>query len=245
MRSSDHDGYSPLQILVELAVEGTSSLVEAQRTLLDLGKQENDIILNGVKERIGNFLPGVAMTDLVRRSLDTLIGMQQDLLTSTSKQTLHWLESEEAGKSERAAQLMEYAREGVEAFTRAQTTFLNVVAEETAKATSGQHDPKPVKKTELAHLAREAANAFIEAQKRLLDVMGQQMNVNLDAATRTAEMISPARLVPVASLTGKEVKDFFDKETSLISSYIKADKAKPVSRAKHPRSRTKKEKAAV
>jgi hypothetical protein len=140
---------------------------------------------------------------------------------------------------------MEYAREGVEAFTRAQTDFLNVVAEETSRATSGKHPAKPLAKTELAHLAREAANAFIEAQKRLLDVMGQQMNVNLDAATRTAEMISPGRLVPMASLTGKEVREFFDKETSLINSYIKPEKAKPVSRAKHPRSRIKKEKTAV
>jgi hypothetical protein len=245
MKPSDHDGHSPLQILMELAVEGTSSLVEAQRTLLDLSKQENEIFFNGLKERIGSFLPGVAMTDLVRRSLDTLIGMQQDLLTSTSKQTLQWLESGELGKTPRAAQLMEYAREGVEAFTRAQANFLNVVAEETAKATSAKYEPKPVKKTELAHLAREAANAFIEAQKRLLDVMEQQMNVNLDAATHTAEIMSPTRLVPMASLTGKEVKNFFEKETSLISSYIKPQKAKSVARAKHPRSRVKKDKAAV
>lgn len=245
MRTSDHDGYSPLKILMELAVEGTSSLVEAQRTLLDLSKQENEIFFNGVKERITNFIPGVAMTDLVRRSLDTLIGMQQELLTSTSKQTLEWLQSEESGKTDRAARLMEYAREGVEAFTRAQANFLNVVAEETAKATSGKHEAKPLKKTEMAHLAREAANAFIEAQKRLLGVMEQQMNVNLDAATRTAKIVSPTRLVPMASLTGKEVKDFFDKETSLINSYIKPHKAKPVAHAKHPKSHVKKEKAAV
>lgn len=253
MRHDDHDGHSPLKLLMEVAVEGTSSLVEAQRTLLDLSKQENEIFFNGVKERIANFVPGVAMTDLVRRSLDTLIGMQQELLTSTSKQTLAWLESEELGKSDRAARLMEYAREGVETFTRAQTKLLNVLAEETAKATSGKQQAKFVEKTELSHLAREAANAFIEAQKRLLDVMGQQMNVNLDAATRTAEMISPARVVPMASLTGKEVKDFFNKETSLISSYIKGDKAKAASRPKHPRQvshakharHAKKEKTAV
>src|SRR5437660_8474089 len=67
-----HDEHSPLDILTELAVEGTSSLVEAQRALLNLAQQENDIILNGVKERIGGFLPAVAMTDLVRRSLETL-----------------------------------------------------------------------------------------------------------------------------------------------------------------------------
>ncbi len=82
-----HDDHSPLAILTELAVEGTSSLVEAQRTLLTLAQQENDIILNGVKDRVGSFVPAVAMTDLVRRSLDTLIGMQQELLTTTSKQT--------------------------------------------------------------------------------------------------------------------------------------------------------------
>jgi hypothetical protein len=33
------DQYSPLDVLTELAVEGTSSLVEAQRTLLDLAKR--------------------------------------------------------------------------------------------------------------------------------------------------------------------------------------------------------------
>jgi hypothetical protein len=76
MRSSDHDGHSPLQIFMELALEGTSSLVEAHRTLLDLSKQEKEIFFNGVKERIGNFLPGVAMTDLVRRSLDTLLDLR-------------------------------------------------------------------------------------------------------------------------------------------------------------------------
>ena len=52
-----HAQYSPLNVLSELAVEGTSSLMEAQRTLLDLAKQENDILLNGVKERVGNFAP--------------------------------------------------------------------------------------------------------------------------------------------------------------------------------------------
>ena len=78
--ANPHDEDSPLAILTELAVEGTSSLVEAQRALLSLAQQENDIILNGVKERIGAFLPGVAMTDLVRRSLETLLGMQQELL---------------------------------------------------------------------------------------------------------------------------------------------------------------------
>lgn len=241
-----HDEHSPLAILTELAVEGTSSLVEAQRTLLNLAQQESDIVLNGVKERISGFIPAVAMTDLVRRSVDTLIGMQQELLTNTSKQTLQWLESEKAGKGGRAAQLAGFAREGVETFTRAQKQFLEALAQETAKATSGkqEHDIKTAKKTELTRLAREAGTAFIEAQKRLLDVMGQQMNVNLDATTRALELLSPSRLIPMASLTGEGMKSFVEQETSLIGSLITPRK-KAVVRAKQGHRRPVREHKAV
>jgi len=242
-----HDDQSPLAILTELAVEGTSSLVEAQRAFLNLAQQENDIICNGVKERTSGFLPAVAVTGLVQRSLDTLIGMQQELLTTTSKQTLQWLESEKAGKGDRAAQVVEFAREGMETFTRAQKKFLDAVAQETATATSGKkpHDGKAAKKTEVAQLARNAGNAFIEAQKRLLDVMGQQMNVNLDVATRTMGLVSPSQLLPIATRTGQGVKNFFNTETSMIGSLIKPHK-KDVARApKHGRAHTTRRPKAV
>ncbi len=247
MRTHSKHEHSPLDVLTELAVEGTSSLVEAQRTLLDLAQQENDILFNGVKERIGSFVPGVAMTDMVRRSVETLIGMQQELLTNTSRQTLQWIESEKSGKDDRSAQLVHAAREAVETFTRAEQKFLEVVAQESAKATSGKHlhDDKPAKKTKLAVLAREAANAFVEAQKKLLDVMGQQMNVNLDLSTRSMEMMSPSRLLPMASLTEEGVKNFFNNETALIGSLINPHKPKVVARAKPGRSHTKQHKAAA
>jgi hypothetical protein len=239
-----HEQYSPLDVLTELAAEGTSSLVEAQRTLLDLAKQENEILLNGVKERIANFVPGVAMTDMVRRSVDTLIGMQHDLLTATTRQTMKWIESEKSGKDERATRLMELAKEAVETFTHTQQKFLEMVEQESATVTSGktaQHE-EAVKKTELPVLAREAANAFIEAQKRLLDVMSQQMNVNLDLSAKSLEMVSPARLVPTANLTEEGVKKFFQTESDLIGSLINPRKAKPVGRAKPGRNHRKHQK---
>lgn len=243
-QTKPRDEQSPMAILTELAVEGTSSLVEAQRALLNLAQQENDIILNGLKERIGGFLPAVAMTDLVRRSLDTLLGMQQELLTTTSKQTLEWLQSEKAG-GKYASHLVEAAREGVETFTRAQKKFLEVLAQEAEKATTSrkEHESKAVKKAELAHLAREAGNAFVEAQKRLLDVLGQQMNVNLDATTRAMEVMSPSRLAPVASQTSEGVRNFVEAQTSLIGSLIKPKKI--VAQAKPKRSRTPRHHEAV
>ena len=243
--NKSHEENSPLAILTELAVEGTSSLVEAQRTFLDLVQQENDILFNGIRERISSFIPAVAATDLTQRSLDTVIETQQELLTATSKQTLQWLESEKAGKGSRAAHLVEFAREGVETFTRAQKKFLEAVAEEAAAATGAkkQHDGKAVKKTELAQLAREAGNAFVDAQKRLLDVMGQQMNVNLDTATRTLGLVSPSRLLPIVNRTGESVKNLFDQETSLIGSLIKPGK-KAAGRV-HGRARTTHRKKAM
>ena len=236
---------SPLALLTELAVEGTSSFVEAQRTLLSLAQQENGIFLNGVKSRISNFLPGVAMTDVVRRSVEILISMQQELLTATSKQTMEWVESEERGNPDQSARLVELAREAVETFARAQKKLLEVVTEESAKAAGGKHAhaEKPLKKAELVALAREAANAFIEAQKSLLDVMGQQMNVNLDLTAESLQMLSPAELLPVAGFSPQSVKDFFDKETSLIGSLIKPQKPNGAGRAKKGRGRMRQSKA--
>src|SRR2546423_4464197 len=150
-----HEQYSPLDMLTELAVEGTSSLMEAHRTLLELAQHENDILMGGVKERVGNFVPAVAMTDMVRRSVDTLIGRQHELLTATTRQTMQWIESEKSGKDERSTRLMELAREAVETFTRAQQKFLQVVEQESAKVTSGKarHHEETVTKTEVAVLA--------------------------------------------------------------------------------------------
>jgi hypothetical protein len=236
--SKPRDGHSPFALLTELAVEATSSLVEAQRTLLNLAQEENDILLSGVKERIGSFVPGIAMTEMVRRSVDTVIGMQQELLTSTSKQTLQWLESERAGKPDRTAHLIESAHDAVETFTRAQKKFLDVLSQEAVKAIEGkEHETKPGKKTEIAHLAGKAANAFIEAQKKLLDVMGQQMNVNLDITTRSMELMNVSRLLPMANLTGEGLKNFLDTEKSLLGSFMTPGKkvapAGPVRRTKH------------
>ena len=234
--TNSHDEHSPMSLLTELAVEGTSTLVEAQRTFLHLAQQENDIILNGIKERVGGFPPAVAIAELVRRSLDTVIGAQQELLTTTNKQALQWLDSEKTGKGARTARLVEFAREGVETFTRAQKKFLDVVAEESTKAMRGkpERNGTTAKKTELAQLARDAGNAFVEAQKRLLDLVSQQMNVNLDVATRTIETMSPSRLFPMAGVTGDGVRKFVDRETALIGSLIKPGK-KVVSHAKPAR----------
>ena len=221
--------HSPVAILTELAVEGTSSFIEAQRILLNLAQHENEIVMDGVKERVAGSLPAATMTDMLRRTIDTFIGMQEEFLKITSKQTLDWLEQVPKGKYS-GTHLVELAREAMETFVDAQKKFLDVIAQETTRLTSGKAEKAAVKKTELSKLARDASHAFIEAQKKLLDIAGQQMNVNLKAATRTMEMITPFRLVPMANITGEGVKSLVDAEKALIESMVKPRGAKPTER---------------
>jgi hypothetical protein len=239
--------HSPVTILTELAMEGTSSFVEAQKILLNLAQQENEIIMNGGKERIAGSMRAVAVTDLVRRSLDTFIRMQQDFLSTTSKQTMQWLEAVKAGKGYQNIHLVDLAREGMETFVQAQKKFLDVIAQESAKIANGKHEQKAKagKKTELSKLASEATNSFIDAQKKLLDVMGQQTNVNLKAATKAMALISPARVLPMANLTGEGVKSFVTAEKALIESMIrprngaKVAGRRPMQAMHHPKAKAK------
>jgi hypothetical protein len=230
--------YSPLSILTELAVEGASSFIEAQRIFLNLAQQENDLLMNGVKERIGDSAPAIAMADLVRRSLDTFIHMQQEFLTLTSKETLHLLDTVQSGKSYPSTHLVDLAREGMENFVRANQKFLDVLTQETMKATAGKSEPRVVRKRELSKLAREASDLFIDAQKKVLDVVGQQMNVNLSAATQAVETLSPARLAPITELPTKAVQSFIKVEQSLLQKLTEPiKKSKVVEVHKRPRRR--------
>lgn len=224
--------HSPVAILTDLAVEGASSFIEAQQILLNLVQQENDILMTGVKERVAGLPVAAATTDLVRRSIHTFVGMQEEFLKITKKQTISWLESFRDGKTTDESPMVVLAREGMENFIRSQKKFLDIIAEEAAKATSGKPRSERIKKTELAKLAREGVDAFIDAQKKLLDVAGQQMNVNLHAARKTMSMLSPMRLMPMANITGEGVRNFVEAEKALIDSVVKPS---PKATAKSPR----------
>jgi hypothetical protein len=227
--------HSPVALVTELAVEGTSSFIEAQRILLNLAQQESELVTGAIKERVGGSKPAVAMTDLVRRSVETFVGMQEEFLKITSQQTIRWLDAIKAGKYFESSHAVEFARQGMDNFVDAQKKFLDIVADETAKATGGKpQPPSKAKKTELSKLAREATDAFIEAQKRLLDVVGQQMSVNLKTATRMVETVSPARLLPMANFTGAGVKSFVEAEKTLLDAVVK-----PRHSAKAPKRRAR------
>jgi hypothetical protein len=217
--------HSPTAILSEMAGEGVTNFIEGQKILLHLGQQQNEILMDGVKERFGDWPAAHAVTDLLQRSMDAFINMQQEFLKIAGKQTHTWVEATKSGKVYQSDHLMEMAREGMENFVKAQKEFLDVVAEETAKATSPKHTngtAKKMKKTEVAELARHATEAFIEAQKKLTDVAGQQLNFNLKAAGKTMELLTPFPFVQLGELTREGVKSYVDAQKALMDVFMKA-----------------------
>ena len=227
--------HSPTAILSEVAGEGLSNFIEGQKILLDLGQKQNEILMTGVKERVGDCPRRMAVTDLLRRSVDIFINMQQEFLKIAGKQTHSWLEAAKAGKPYQTEHVVDLARESMENFVKAQKEFLDVIAEETAKATGGKHNGavKKMKKTDLSELARKATESFIDAQKKLADVAGHQMKSNLKTAGKALDFMTPFPFLPLAELTREGVKSYVDAQKALMDALVKPVGPKHAAKTEH------------
>jgi len=216
--------HSPSAILSEATAEGVANFIEGQKILLELGQKQNEILLNGVKERVGEECPaGPAAVDLLRRSVETFIDMQQEFLKIAGKQTHAWVEAAKAGKPYDTQHLVETAREAMDHFVKTQKHFMDVVAEETSKAIGSKptNSVKKTKKTELSKIAREATESLIEAQKKLVDVAGRQMNAEVKSAGKAVELLRPFPFLPLADLTREGVKSYVDAQKALVEVVVK------------------------
>jgi hypothetical protein len=239
--------HSPTAILSDMAGEGVNNFIEGQKVLLTLGKEQNEILMAGVKERLGAIPAAYVLTDLLQRTVETFIDMQEEFLKIAGKQTHVWVEAAKAGKPYQPEHVVDLAREGLETFVKAQKQFLDVIVDETAKATGGKKgEAKKLKKAELADLARQATESFIEAQKKLVDIAGKQMNANVKTAGKTFELIRPFPFLPLAELTREGVKSYVDAQRALMDAVVKpAGEHKAARHVKRPSPRTHKAAAAA
>jgi hypothetical protein len=218
-----HPEHSPTALLGEVAAEGINNFIEGQKVLLELGQKQNEILMTGVEENMGDSPAARAIADLLRRSVDTFVHMQQEFLKITGKQTHTWLEAAKAGKPYQPEHVMELAREAMDTFIKAQKQFMDAIADDTAKATGGKrvNGVRKVKKTELSALAREATQSFIEAQRKLVDLAGQQMNANVKTASKAMELVKPFPFLPITELTREGVRSYVDAQKALMEVMVK------------------------
>jgi hypothetical protein len=104
--------HSPTAILGEIAEDGLTNFLDGQKVLLELGKQQNEILMTGVKERMGDWPAAHAMADLLRRSVDTFSEMQEEYLKIAGKQThTGWSPPKQARRISRS--MVDLAREAM------------------------------------------------------------------------------------------------------------------------------------
>jgi len=211
---------SPRNILVEMAVEGTANFIEAQRILLDLAQKENEVVLRGVKERVGASETATSVTNVFGRGIDTFIEMEHKFLTLVSKATENWIKN--AGDIKELANYgpVCLANDAMKEFVVAQKKFLDVVAEESKP--EGRKEHKKTERTDLVQLAREATESFVEAQKKMLDLAGQQVNVSTQSLSRVLEVRTPIRLAPMLDVLGDGVKSMVEAERAMVDNMAKA-----------------------
>jgi hypothetical protein len=215
--------HSAAAILTELADEGISNFVDAQRVLLDLAQRQNEIVTTHVKGRIPDSSAVVAMTELLRCRVDTVIEMQREFLKIAGKQTRTWVEDAKTGKAPKSTAVVDLAREAMENFVSAEKKFLDAVAEETQNALRKKpgKSPDKFKRSDLADLGRRATESFIEAQKEMVDVAGRQMNANLKTASRTMDILRPLPVLPLSEWTREGVQSFVDAQKALMDAVTK------------------------
>jgi len=240
--------HSPTAILSEAAAERVSNFIEGQKILLELGQKQNEILMSGVKERVGDWPAAHAVTDLLRRSVETFIDMQQEFLKIAGKQTHTWVEAAKSGKPYQTEHLVDLARESMDHFVKTQKHFMDIIAEETAKATGSKphtNGTKKLKKTELSQLARHATESFIDAQRKLVDIAGRQMNANVKTAGKTLELLRPFPFLPLAELTREGVKSYVDAQKELMDVMVKPGEHKRAHKVEHRAKRAPKRHAAA
>jgi len=215
--------HSPSAILGEMAGTGMTNFIEGQKVLLELGKEQNEILMAGIRERVGDCPRRIAAIELLRRSVETFIHMQEEFLKIAGKHSHTWVEAAKAGKPYQPEHVIGLAREGMENFVKTQKRFLDVITEETSSAVSGKRTDgaKKMKKTELAEIARKATESFIEAQKRLVDVAGRQMDANVKTAGKALDLIQPLAFPRLGELTREAVKSYVDAQRALMDVIVK------------------------
>jgi hypothetical protein len=211
--------HCPAAIVADLITETAQNVISMQRIVLTLAQQENELVMNGLRERMGDSMPAGAMLDIVRRSVTAMVDMQRVFLHIASEQAGKWRESMKAGEYS-AASMMEAARLATGEVVHTYQKLVKVLAEEAESAAGRRPSGRKVKKPELSGMVREAMDAFIGAQKKLLDLAGQQMSASMLAASQGLGAVSPARFIPFAELARDGAREFVEAEKSILDAMI-------------------------
>lgn len=233
--------HSSAIVLSELGGEVMANSADAYKVLLDLVQRQNEIIMADMEERAQNSSAAMAMTNLLRQRVDTVIRMQREFLKIAGRQTRVWMADATSGKLPGGAAMADLARDAMDRFVSAEKQFLDAVAEATKTAAHGKvvtRRARKVKKAGLVDLGRRASESFVEAQKALVDVGARQMNANLKLAGKTIDMLRPLVIPPIAQWTRNGMKGVVEIQEAVANTVAKRGNGSGGATRKHRKIRS-------
>jgi len=223
------DGIRPAAKLVEMADTGVKNFTAAGKILLDLAAGETEMMVEGVKEVLPLPASAGVVADVLKHRVETLIGLQKELLHAAEEQTRAVAKSVRDGDGMHAmTHAAELARRGMEGFVESEKKFLDLAAHAVttaAKGSKGTKAPRDRMKV-LTEMVKEGAEKYMGAQKKLLEMTLEQLETMGKAEHKKTE---PKEGKSVwADLTEKSVKNVVTAEKSLLELAMK-----PVKEATH------------
>jgi len=183
--------------------------------------------VDGVKEGLRLPAAASAVADVARHRMNSIVGLQKQMLDSAAEQTHAMADSYRRGKGlMTGAKAGELARRGIESFVESEKKFLDLAAHEVTAATRGR---KPTGKPRermvvLTKLARESAEKYIDAQKKLLELAVEQLEAVGKGKGERKIAIRKSTPRPWEELTEKSVKNLVAAEKSLLELASKSRK---------------------
>ena len=216
-------GLRPGASLVGMAEKGVENLTAAGKILLDLAASETALAVDGMKE--GLRLPEAAavLAEVLRHRVDTLVALQKNLLDATAEQAHAAAESyREGGAVLPKANVVEFARRGIEGFVENEKKFLDLATHAITAATKTEKKPSKAPRERLevfSQVAREGAEKYFESQKKLLELAIDQLEATAKSGREHKEGLR--KEAPWGELTEKSVKNFVTAEKSLLDLAMK------------------------
>jgi len=222
------DGFQPGAALVEMADTGVKNFTAAGKILLDLAAGETEMMVEGVKEVLPLPASAGAVADLLKHRVETMIGLQKEMLEAAEEQTRAIAKSVREGNGMHAmTHAVELARRGMEGFVESEKKFLDLAAQvvtTAAKGGTGNGKAPQDRMKVLTGMVREGAEKYMGAQKKLVEMTLEQLETIGKTKTGHKEAGRKEEKPIWTELTEKSVKNLVTAEKSLLDLAMKTRK---------------------
>jgi hypothetical protein len=157
------------------------NLVEAERKLLDMATQQNEMVFKAIREGLEFYrsAPTPTLAEWARQGLENLLEAQRKWTESATQQRFNFFQTQASGEAAQTATstVADYAQQQIEMLAETRKRWLDFAAKQNAQVVNGvkkalRLEENPAAST-YADWAQQAVDNYVEIQKRWLDLAVQ------------------------------------------------------------------------